>query len=108
MVELIEQSKLLVDGLIETLGRAGIEAVLKLSAQGLAGAKHQGRKGNGVSWHGSRGGRVTLSQRKLRVKPAVFVPNGRRTQSKRRLIASGVEMVPDEPKFCCSIFATQV
>ncbi len=68
MVELIEQSKLLVDGLIEALGRAGIEAVLKLSAQGLAGTKHQGRKGNGVSWHGSRAGRVILSQRKLRVK----------------------------------------
>ena len=31
-----------------------------------------------------------------------------RTQSKRRLIASCVEMEPKEPKFCCSIFATQV
>lgn len=68
MVELVEQSKLLVDGLIEALGRAGIEAVLKLSARGVAGPKHQGRKGNGVSWHGSRRGRVVLSQRRLRVR----------------------------------------
>jgi len=68
MVELVEQSKLLVDGLMEALGRAGIEAVLKLSAQGVAGPKHQGRKGDGVSWHGSRRGRVVLCERRLRVR----------------------------------------
>jgi len=35
----------------EVLGRANIEAVLRLSAQGVAGPKHQGRKGNGISWN---------------------------------------------------------
>ncbi len=35
LVELIEQSKLAVDELIDVLGRASIEAVLRLSAQGL-------------------------------------------------------------------------
>ncbi|MFQ5917292.1 MAG: IS256 family transposase [Candidatus Binatia bacterium] len=68
MVELIERSRLAVDELIEVLGRASIEAVLRLSAQGVAGAKHRGSRGNGVSWHGSQGGKVTLSERRLRVK----------------------------------------
>ena len=68
MVELIERSRVAVDDLIEVLGRASIEAVLRLSAQGVAGPKHQGRKGNGISWHGSQGGKVVLSERRLRVK----------------------------------------
>ena len=42
MVELIEQSKLAVDELIDVLGRAQIEAVLRLSAQGIAGPPHPG------------------------------------------------------------------
>jgi hypothetical protein len=37
IVELIEQSKLAVDELIDVLGRAQIEAMLRLSAQGIAG-----------------------------------------------------------------------
>ena len=45
MVELIEQSKLAVDELIDVLGRASIEAVLQLSAQGMAGPRHPGKKG---------------------------------------------------------------
>ncbi len=68
MVELIERSRVAVDEVIEVLGRACIEAVLRLSAQGVAGPKHQGRKGNGISWHGSQGGKVILSERRLRVK----------------------------------------
>ena len=68
MVELIERSRVAVDEVIEVLGRASIEAVLRLSAQGVAGPKHQGRKGNGISWHGSQGGKVILSERRLRVK----------------------------------------
>ncbi len=32
----------------------------------------------------------------------------RNTQLMRRLIAFGVEMGPEESKFCCSISATQV
>jgi len=45
LVELLEASRLAVDELIDILGRASIEAVLQLSAAGVAGEKHQGRKG---------------------------------------------------------------
>jgi len=68
MVELIEQSQLAVDELIDVLGRASIEAVLRLSAQGIAGPPHPGKKGGAVGWHGSETGTVALSERKLRVR----------------------------------------
>jgi len=67
MVELIEQSHLAVDELIDVLGRASIEAVLRLSAQGVAGPPHPGKKGGAVGWHGRERGTVTLAERKLRV-----------------------------------------
>ncbi len=44
MVELIEQSKLAVDELIDVLGRASIEGALQLSAQSLAGPPRPGKK----------------------------------------------------------------
>ena len=68
MVELIEQSKLAVDELIDVLGRAQIEAVLRLSAERLAGAPHPGKKGGAIGWHGREEGTVCLKERKLRVK----------------------------------------
>jgi hypothetical protein len=34
-----------VDELIDVLGRAQIEAVLRLSAEGMAGPPHQGKRG---------------------------------------------------------------
>jgi hypothetical protein len=40
MVELIEQSELAVDEPIDVLGRAQIEAVLRLSAERIAGPPH--------------------------------------------------------------------
>ncbi len=61
MVELIEQSKLAVDELIDVLGRAQIEAVLRLSAERIAGPPHPGKKGGEIGWHG-RGGRHGLSE----------------------------------------------
>lgn len=67
MVELIEQSQLAVDELIDVLGRASIEAVLRLSAEGVAGPPHPGKKGGAVGWHGSESGTVALAERKLRV-----------------------------------------
>jgi len=68
-VGLVEGATLAIDELIEVMGRATVEAVLTLSAQGVAGKKHQGRRGDGaVCWHGTQPGRVTLSDRKLRVK----------------------------------------
>lgn len=56
LVELIEASRLAVDELIDILGRASIEAVLHLSAAGVAGEKHQGRKGGDMIWHGTQEG----------------------------------------------------
>lgn len=67
MVELIEQSRVAVDELIDVMGRATIEAVLKLSAQGVAGPPHPGKKGGAVGWHGREEGTVCLRERKLRV-----------------------------------------
>lgn len=67
MVELVEQSRMAVGELIDALGRAAIEAVLTLSAEKVAGPKHQGRKGSEIAWYGSQAGRIALSERKLRV-----------------------------------------
>jgi len=68
MLDLITQAEMAVDELIDMAGRATIEAVLTLSAQELAGAKHPGRKGDGeVGWHGRQKGVVCLAERKLRV-----------------------------------------
>ena len=67
MVELIEQSQMAVDEVIEVLGRATIEAVLRLSAEGIAGPPHPGRKTGTVGWHGREQGTVCLKERKLRV-----------------------------------------
>ena len=68
MVELIEQSKMAVDELIDVLGRAQIEAALRLSAEGVAGPPHPGKKGGAIGWHGREEGTVCLKERKLRVK----------------------------------------
>jgi len=67
MVELVEQSQKAVDDLIDVVGRATIAAVLKLSAQGIAGPPHPGKKGGAVGWHGREAGTVCLRERKLRV-----------------------------------------
>lgn len=68
MVELIETAQLAVDEVIDVAGRATIEAVLQLSAQEIAGAKHQGKRGSDVRWHGQQAGVVPLSNRKLRIR----------------------------------------
>ena len=67
MVELIEQSEIAVDELIDVLGRAMIEVVLRLSAEQIAGPPHPGKKGGAVSWHGRERGTIALKERKLRV-----------------------------------------
>ncbi|HEY6290584.1 MAG TPA: transposase, partial [Terriglobia bacterium] len=67
MVELIEQSQKAVDELIDVVGRATIEAVLRLSGEGIAGAPHPGKKGGAIGGHGRESGTVCLRERKLRV-----------------------------------------
>jgi len=67
LVELIESAQLAVDEFIDVLGRASIEAVLELSAAGVAGPRHQGRTGGEVRRHGKQSGTVCLSTQKVRV-----------------------------------------
>lgn len=67
LVELVEQARMAIDELIDLTGRATVEAVLKLSAQAVAGPKHKGTAAGEVRWHGSQQGCVRLSDRKLRV-----------------------------------------
>ncbi len=77
MVDLIEQSRLAVDELIDVAGRATIETVLQLSAEQVAGPRTPGRRRDEVGWHGRQRGRVCLKERKLRVnKPRLRAKGG--------------------------------
>lgn len=68
MLELIKQSRMAVDELIDVVGRASIEAVLELSARQVAGAPQQGKARDGeIGWHGTQPGRIWMKERKLRV-----------------------------------------
>jgi transposase-like protein len=68
MVDLIAQSRMAIDDLVDTVGRATIEAVLRLSAEQVAGPPQQGRARQGeVVWHGTQAGSVYLKERKLKV-----------------------------------------
>ena len=67
MVELLCQAEMAVDELIDVAGRATIEAVLTLSAQQVAGAKHPGKAGGDITWYGRQKTTVPLAERKLRV-----------------------------------------
>jgi len=68
MLELIEQSRMAIDELIDVVGRASLEAVLQLSAVQVAGPPQQGKaREPDVVWHGRQPGRVCLKERQLRV-----------------------------------------
>ncbi len=80
MVELIDRSKIAVDELIDVLGRAQVEAVLRLSAERVAGPPHPAKKGGEIGWHGQEEGTVCLKESKLRVKcPRLQARPGRLT-----------------------------
>ena len=69
MVELVEQAEFAIDGVIEVIGRATIEAVLDMSAEAVAGPKQAGKsreEGEAV-WYGRQAGQVYVSNRKVRV-----------------------------------------
>lgn len=68
MVGLIETAQMAIDEVIDVAGRATIEAVLQLSAQEVAGQKHQGKAQGAIRWHGQQSGVVPLSNRKLRIR----------------------------------------
>jgi hypothetical protein len=67
MVDLIEQSRLAVDEVIDVIGRATVEAVLQLWAEQVAGPRTPGQRRTGLLWHGRQAGRVCLKERKLGV-----------------------------------------
>jgi len=76
-VDLIEQSRMAVDELIDVAGRATIEAVLQLSAEQVAGPRSPGQRRSGLLWHGRQAGRVCLKERKLGVtKPRLRAKGG--------------------------------
>jgi putative transposase len=67
LVEMITHTEMALDELIDLTGRSAIEAVLTLSAQEVAGAKHPGKKAGDIRWYGRQSTTVPLSNRKLRV-----------------------------------------
>ena len=68
MVELITESRMAIDDLVNAIGRATIETVLQLSAEQVAGPPQQGRRRAGeIFWHGKQAGSVYLKERKLKV-----------------------------------------
>jgi len=67
ILEMVETGRMAVDQLIDVTGRAMLEMMLKLSAEGLAGPKKRGKAGEEVRWHGTQGGVVHMSDRKVRV-----------------------------------------
>ena len=69
MLEFVEQTEVAIDEVIQVMGRATIEAVLEMSAEGVAGVKQAGRSRteDDTVWYGRQGGVVYLSDRKVRV-----------------------------------------
>jgi hypothetical protein len=65
MVELITQSRMAIDDLVDAVGRATIETVLQLSAEQVAGPPQQGQQREGeIIWHGQQEGSVYLTARR--------------------------------------------
>ena len=69
MVELVERTELAIAEVITVMGRATLEAVLAMSAEGVAGPKQAGkaRPAGEAVWYGRQSGQVYLSDRKVRV-----------------------------------------
>ena len=69
MLELVEQTEVAIDEVIQVMGRATIEAVLEMSAEGVAGVKQAGRSRaeDDTVWYGRQGGVVYLLDRRVRV-----------------------------------------
>jgi putative transposase len=68
MLDLITQGERAIDEVIDVMGRATIEAILRMSAEQIAGPRQQGKATDrAVYWHGTQGGRVALAERQLHV-----------------------------------------
>jgi hypothetical protein len=60
-----------VDEVIDVVGRSAIEAILLLSAQEVAGVKHQGKRTGDIGWYGKQAGVIPLGRQKVRVSSLV-------------------------------------
>src|ERR1051326_2234537 len=60
MVELITESRMAIDDLVNAVGRATIETVLQLAAEQVAGPPREGGRRKGAFGHGKRAGRGSL------------------------------------------------
>ena len=69
LVELLERGEKAIDEVIDVMGRATVEAVLRMSAEQVVGPREQGRRHDDreLYWHGSQKGRVALRERQLRI-----------------------------------------
>lgn len=68
MVDLITQSRVAIDELIDAVGRAMLETILEVSAEQVAGTRQPGKaRARDVVWYGRQPGRVYLGDRKLAV-----------------------------------------
>src|SRR3974390_847553 len=67
VIEVIASGAQAMDELIAELGKVALEAVLQLSADGVAGPPHPGGPGGGIRRHGMQGGIVALGPQKVRV-----------------------------------------
>ena len=90
MLELVEQTEVAIDEVIQVMGRATIEAVLEMSAEGVAGVKQAGRSRaeDDTVWYGRQGGVVYLSDRKVRVEVKSRVV----CKSERKLLDASVRL----------------
>jgi hypothetical protein len=79
MIELIEQSRMACDQLIDVTGRAVLQAVLQLSAAQVAGGQQQQgkRRPESVVFYGRQAGQVMLSDRKIQVERPRLRTKGR-------------------------------
>src|SRR5688572_30390281 len=68
LLDLVTQGQRAIDEVIDVMGRATIEAILKMSAEEVAGKRQQGKASDRPHyWHGTQPGRVALAERQLRV-----------------------------------------
>jgi putative transposase len=83
MIELVERTELAIDEVIQVMGRATIEAVLEMSAEGVAGPKQSGkaREAGAPVWYGRQQGQVYLSDRKVRIERPRLRHRGRGEES---------------------------
>jgi putative transposase len=66
LLDLLENAQCALDDVIDVMGRATIEAVLRMSAEAIAGPRQQGKKSDrDIVYHGTQKGRIALKEREL-------------------------------------------